>query len=186
MDGDNSGAIDFSEFLLLAIPGMSKANSSKKPRGFTVNPFRNAMFEDADGTGGEVGAREAEIPEQCFAAGEEVAVDEAKSKGLFAELRIRFKKNVHDNPGRSESARDGNIVLPLALKRDCWVERVYPFNDKAPAQGSGGAGGVSYSNLCINMNHWILNPPSSNDLTCTNPKPFQYAALNSSTFRQIP
>jgi hypothetical protein len=148
VDGDNSGAIDFLEFLLLAIPGMSKSNSSKKPRGFTVNPFRNAMFEDADGTGGEVGAREIEIPVQCFAAGEEDAVDEAKSKGLFAELRIRFKKNVHDNPGRSESARDGNIVLPLTLKRDCWVERVYPFNDKAPAQGSGGAGVVSSPNLC--------------------------------------
>lgn len=140
VDDDNSGAIDFFEFLLLAIPGMSKVNSSKKPRNFTINAFRNAMFEDADQAGRGEGEGDMEIPEQCFVMADEVADDDSRAKVLFAELRIRFKRNVHDTPGRSESARDGNIVLPLTLKRDCWVERIYPFEDKAPEQGSGGAG----------------------------------------------
>lgn len=146
VDDDGSGSVDFEEFILLAIPGLRTTRTNKKPRGFAISPCRSAMFEDAEGTTG-VADIPIEVPAQCFfpaSEDEEGMKDQDGARRpprkLAVELRLRFKRSPHDALGRSESARDGNIVLPLTVAENVWVEKMYPFDDKMASTGCGGAG----------------------------------------------
>jgi hypothetical protein len=149
VDADNSGSVDFEEFLLLAIPGFTKSRKTSKPRGFAVHNALHAMYQDAEGcTSDALDEFVVEIPEQCMRR-DEPELDSSRpgeptsqqpTRRMFVELRLRFKRAINDNLGRTESASGGNIILPLRLMKDNWIECSYPFDDKQLAHSASGSG----------------------------------------------
>lgn len=148
MDTDNSGSIDFQEFLLLAIPGFSSTRALAHPRKLLALKMSHAMYEDADGCG-EMALKEvfAEIPDKCFrpAPVEEDHLGRALSVqpapwNVSLELRLRFQRAERDRLGRTQSASQGNIVVPLKPQHDCWIDRDYPYDDKKMAHDQEGTG----------------------------------------------
>ncbi len=149
MDSDNSGTVDFKEFLVLAIPGFNKSRPLAKPRSFALHTALHAMYQDAQGCGAKALTDEvARIPEQCIKrdvaksnnALEHSILGSSGGGGASLELHLRFNKATNDSLGRTQSATDGSITLPLTLMKDNWQECTYPFEDKRLAHSSSGAG----------------------------------------------